>query len=279
MARYHRTVPRRKSGPLQVPAGSGPCGLFVAHPGHEILVYGWLRKERPEVFVLTDGSGYAGSPRLASTRRLLRSARVPGGTIFGRMSDREAYEAMLAVDAGRLAGIAEELASAMIARRMRLVVADATEGYNPVHDLCRPIVGLACTLAAREGVTVRHYEFSVVDSLELPTPPGSRAMTLELDDETFATKLSIARSFAPLRQDVAGMLERFGENAFRRETFRSVEDWSGPIDWPEGRPQYETIGEERVARGRYDRVLRYGEHVRPLQIRLKARLEDARCAS
>lgn len=279
MARYHPNVTRRKPGPLEVPAGSGPYGLFVAHPGHEILVYGWLLKERPEVFVLTDGSGYAGSPRVASTRRLLRSARVPEGAIFGRMSDREAYEAMLAADADRLAGIAGELASVMIARRMRLVVADATEGYNPVHDLCRPIVGLACTLAAREGVTVRHYEFSVVGSPELPMPPGSPAMILDLDDETFARKLSIARSFAPLRQDLAGMLERFGENAFRRETFRSVEDWSEPTDWPEGRPQYETIGEDRVARGRYDRVLRYAEHVRPLQLRLIARVENARCAS
>src|SRR5207302_1404403 len=29
--------------------------LLVAHPGHELRVHGWLERERPLVFVLTDG--------------------------------------------------------------------------------------------------------------------------------------------------------------------------------------------------------------------------------
>ena len=41
--------------------------LFVAHPGHELCVHGWLEIARPKVFVLTDGSGRSG--RRAFDRR------------------------------------------------------------------------------------------------------------------------------------------------------------------------------------------------------------------
>lgn len=34
---------------------SGRAALVVAHPGHELRVYGWLEQARPRVFVLTDG--------------------------------------------------------------------------------------------------------------------------------------------------------------------------------------------------------------------------------
>src|SRR4051812_44433101 len=29
--------------------------LFIAHPGHELCVYAWLKLTKPKVFVLTDG--------------------------------------------------------------------------------------------------------------------------------------------------------------------------------------------------------------------------------
>ena len=31
--------------------------LVIGHPGHELLVHGWLEVARPIVFVFTDGSG------------------------------------------------------------------------------------------------------------------------------------------------------------------------------------------------------------------------------
>jgi hypothetical protein len=258
---------------------SDPCALFVAHPGHELLLYGWLQQARPSVFVLTDGSGHAASSRLPRTRRLLRSLRAPVGSIFGRVTDQEAYAAILRGDLGWLIGLAEELAAALVQERIRLVVADAAEGYNPVHDLCRFIVGTACSLANRRGSPARHCEFSVVG------PPDSRpgidadGMVLLLDDAAFAAKIAAARALLPLRDDVEALLGRFGESAFRRECFRAVDDWTAPTHPPGGRPHYELIGEERVARNRYERVIRYADHVRPLQAGLTAWLDGAACAS
>jgi hypothetical protein len=54
----------------------------VAHPGHELRVFGWLHAARPRVFVLTDGSGRTGRSRLPSTTRILREAGAEPASIY-----------------------------------------------------------------------------------------------------------------------------------------------------------------------------------------------------
>src|SRR5687768_4588026 len=63
--------------------------LVMAHPGHELRVYQWLRLTRPLCFVLTDGSGGSGKSRLHSTTRLLEQNGARRGSIYGRLTDRE----------------------------------------------------------------------------------------------------------------------------------------------------------------------------------------------
>src|SRR4051812_17884700 len=72
--------------------------LVVGHPGHELRVYGWLADVRPVVHVVTDGSGSDGVSRVGSTSALLDGAGACRGLIYGRMSDREIYAAILAAD-------------------------------------------------------------------------------------------------------------------------------------------------------------------------------------
>lgn len=48
--------------PVSVPGAR--AGLMIAHPGHELLVHGWLEVAHPRVFVLTDGSGRCAQSRL-----------------------------------------------------------------------------------------------------------------------------------------------------------------------------------------------------------------------
>lgn len=67
------------------------AALVVAHPSHELLVHGWLQLNRPQVFVLTDGSGRSGSSRLSQTTRLLEQVGAQRGSIYGRLTDLEAY--------------------------------------------------------------------------------------------------------------------------------------------------------------------------------------------
>src|SRR5262249_33838364 len=161
-------------------------------------------------------------------------------------------------------------------RKSPIVVTDATEGYNPVHDLCRPIAGAACEYARRAGLSVRQYEFAPVGA---PRRPNGRDVVHELDDSTLAAKIAAARSYVPLPGALAERIGLFGAEACRRESLCAVDDWTATVEWSCGRPLYETLGEERVAAGRYDDVIRYRDHVEPILLELRAWLGQAVCAS
>jgi hypothetical protein len=80
MSLYHRSV------------------LIIAHPRHELLIHGWLQRERTIVFALTDGSGSHGNSRLHASRNLIEKAGGECGSLFGLMPDRDWYSAILRGD-------------------------------------------------------------------------------------------------------------------------------------------------------------------------------------
>src|SRR5258708_4480290 len=88
------------------------AALVVGHPGHELLVHGWLEETRPLVFVLTDGSGRSGKSRLASTTRVVEQSGAKAGSIYGRLTDVAAYEAILNHQFDVFARLALELCEA-----------------------------------------------------------------------------------------------------------------------------------------------------------------------
>ncbi|MBK5258363.1 MAG: hypothetical protein JJE51_02140 [Thermoanaerobaculia bacterium] len=177
------------------------------------------------------------------------------------------YAGILGGDVDLITGIVRGVANEL--EGVSSVVADASEGYNSVHDLCRFIVGAACALAGG----VKHYEYPVVQA------PASFDLSFELDDAELQEKLSAARSYSSIRNDTNELIERFGEAAFRVESFRRVEEWAAP-GWPAAeKPYYERIGEERVTAGRYGRVIRYAEHMRPLCGKVQQWVNGFRCAS
>ena len=251
---------------------SSSAVLLVAHPGHELLVHGWLTTSRPAIHVLTDGSGHTSSGRIGLTRDYLRSAGAAQGSIFGRLTDRQAYEVILSRNVALLSALVAELADDLIARRATVVVADAAEGYNLVHDLCRTVTGAACDLARRAGLNVEHYEYPVIDGFD-----GGEQ--INLSDDALAAKIAAARRFSPQIADVDELLATRGEEAFRRESFRVVNDWTVSPFATGARPRYERFGEERVAAGHYSRVLRYREHMAPLCEAIAAWAGSAQCVS
>ncbi len=247
--------------------------LLVAHPGHELLVHGWICRTKPVVHVLTDGSGHSLSPRLGMTSELLRDAGSQQGAIFGRLSDREVYAMILECNTPLFLSLVTELASDLGRRKPGMIVCDATEGYNPVHDLCRLIAGAAIELA---GVDTKQYEYAVVNSPLSFDATAGEVMSFELDDAAYAAKMDRARRHASILPDIDELQSRHGADVYRRETFRPVVDWTDlGID---SQPLYERFGEERVAAHRYTQVIRRSEHMVPLRDALRAGVEKRSCA-
>jgi hypothetical protein len=246
----------------------GEAHVLVAHPGHELLLHGWISRAKPVVHVVTDGSGGSSAKRLGATAELLRDAGARPGAIFGRLSDREAYAMILERNTTLFLSVVTELASAIDQQRPAIVVGDAVEGYNPVHDLCRLIAGAAIAMT---GLDTNQYEYAVVER-----PDGFDDIRLDLDDAAYAAKMERARRHAAILPDIDEMLSRHGAEGYRSETFRRVVDWTDlGSDSP---PLYERFGEERVAAHRYARVIRRAEHIVPLRDALCAEVEKRSCA-
>jgi hypothetical protein len=239
--------------------------LVIAHPGHELRVFHWLETAKPEVFVLTDGSGRSGASRLPSTTRLLDEVHAERGSIYGRITDAQAYAALLNHEFEAFIELARELASQLIDGQIDLVAGDALEGYNPTHDVCRLIINTAIRMVNGAGETkVRNFDFPLIGSPGSPSANGSGAgIDLRLDDEAFTRKMSAARAYVELDAEVEAAIRQNRIEAFRVECLRPVKH-PGPGPDFNHKPYYESYGEEQVAKGHYSYVIRFREHFLPL---------------
>jgi hypothetical protein len=226
-----------------------PPVLFVAHPGHELRLHGWLELAHPEVAVLTDGSGSTGVSRVPSTLAVLESTGAHAASVMGEITDRDVYQAVMRCEVEEAAALTLRLASVFAAAEF--VVVDSWEGYNPVHDLCRVIGGLA---AERAGVPL--YEYPVVGPFRVQGTKDE--IVIRLDDAALRRKLAAAYRYEELRGDVDAMLKDGGEESLRVEVLRPA----GPPVLMD-KPFYEVHGEQQVAAGRYASVLRWREHLAP----------------
>lgn len=264
------------------------AAIVVAHPGHEVRVHGWLERARPLVFVLTDGAGRAGQRRIRATGDYLNRFSFKPGCVFGRFTDTEVYSAVLARDFDKFLRLSEELAEAFVASNVTRVAGDASEGYNTTHDIARLVTNAAVSMASRATAKqIANYDFPVVQRPDhCYEHARESSIWLRLDDETFTRKLAAAREFYPeLFREVSDAAHERGENTlrdfleqadaphaattlegldvFRVECLRPAAD-GDDARFESVKPFYETHGERRVAAGHYERVIRFGEHIRPL---------------
>jgi hypothetical protein len=243
--------------------------LVVGHPGHELLVHGLLEAERPVVFVLTDGSGRSNQSRLDATKGIVEQTGTTCGNIFGRLTDRAAYAAIMNYDVDLFLDLSRELSDAFVADGIDWVAGDASEGYNPVHDVCRLIINAAVKIAGEQsGSAITNLEFALVNERSgLCNEPHANSIWRLLDDEAFARKMSAAKDYVELAGEVSAALARASSDCFRIECLHAAsESVNGDGN---AIPFYEQYGEAQVAAGHYDQVLRYRQHVLPIAAALE----------
>jgi hypothetical protein len=273
--------------------------LVIAHPGHELRVHNWLETARPEVWVLTDGSGRTQNSRVDSTTRVLAKVGGRPGPVYGQMRDVDLYDAVLGLSHGTFIQIVAQLANALIERQIDFIAGDAEEGYNPAHDVCRLVINSAVKLVeCKTGKQIVNYDFTLMG------PPNSgpgdllgNSLWFTLDDEAFARKLDAARNYPELKAEVEAAIngtvhEVFREdevlsqrvrsmfgvtdaNTFRVECLRPVNvNSTSTKPFTGDTPFYEAYGEKQVRAGHYGQVLRYRDHMLPLAAALHAHMES-----
>jgi hypothetical protein len=245
------------------PSDSGNAAVVVAHPGHELVIHHYLEHHRPLYFCLTDGSGGSGQSRLESTSRLLQGVGALPGSIYARFSDKEVYRILLDGRVDVFVDLVNELAGSLIDADIQCVAGDATEGFNPAHDLCRALIdGAVAIVGMRTGRVLQNYEFAVHGD---PVATSEDALIrLELDESALARKIGAAMAYREVIGEVHDALDRFGREAFAVECLRSSSASVMLEQFAIAPPAYESIGESRVSEGRYREVVRYREHVLPV---------------
>lgn len=248
------------------------AALAIAHPGHELRVHGWLERTNPLVFVLTDGSGQSGESRLASTTALLERAGAAPGPIYGRLTDKGLYQAILDRDTKLFHSLADELAAALERERIEVLVGDAVEGHHPGHDVWRLLLNAAVERLGPRAPA--NFEFPLEAAPdEIPEEVRSESLRLELDAPALERKLAAARAYPEMAVEVEWALTRYGEAAFQAEWLRPVRyglEIGHLFPHP---PFYEVYGEMRVEAGLYQQVLRFQKHLAPLAESLAERTE------
>lgn len=248
--------------------------LVIAHPGHELRVFHWLETNRPLVFVITDGSGRSGVSRLDSTTRLLDQVPSEAGSIYGRISDSQAYTALLNHDFEFFISLARELATQLYDRDIEFVAGDALEGYNPTHDVCRLLINAAVRLVNKSRAKqIGNFDFPLTGAPNAPSANDQNGcIDLQLDEAAFTRKISAARAYVELDSEVEAAIKENRVEAFRSERLRPVDENPASLQFGQ-KPYYESYGEEQVAAGHYSNVIRYREHYLPLAEAL-SRIEE-----
>src|SRR6266700_1247561 len=210
-------VSMRSSFSIAPPPNPKRPALVIAHPGHELKVFGWAANYRALVHVLTDGSGRAGRSRLPSTMRILSSLGAETGEVLGAFSDNDVYRAILEQDVPLFLGILDTIAVSFIAHDVDLVAADAIEGFNPTHDLCRMLVNAAVEMVRlATGRHIANYEFCLAESEQgCPEIHNGHCWHVRLNDALLQRKLEAAWAYVELREDVQRALASRGEEHFR----------------------------------------------------------------
>lgn len=244
----------------------GKTVLMIAHPGHELRVYGWVSKVKPLVCVLTNGAGHTGKSRLDSTSRILASVGATSGNIYGGYADTEIYQAILAHDFSFFTDVVDDLVQLLISQEIEYIVGDASEGYNPGHDICRLLIDTAVEIVRqRTGNGITNIDFLLTGNpAQIPHEVTQNTIQLILDTATLQRKLEVSRSYAEMTSEVELAIENFGEESFRTESFRLVKFSEFLTSGNQQIPFYEQHGERQVTAGYYQHVIRYRQHMLPL---------------
>jgi hypothetical protein len=228
-------------------------------------VYGWLERVRPEVMILTDGSGYRAPSRLARSFSLVEGVGARPTDVCGVLPDRVLYEALLRHDLRLLIELTDRMIAVIDRGRYDYVVGDAAEGAILGHDVFRAMLDAAIDVVRNErGRPLVNLDFA------LEAPPNQvrpelreRSYRIELDDAALDRKITACLAYTELVAEVQAALDCWGREAFAVECLQPAITETGlaPFD---GLPAYEAHGLQAVADGRYGEAVRYGEHVEPM---------------
>jgi len=240
--------------------------LMLGHPGHELRIFRFLEIYKPRVYVLTDGSGAGGNSRVHNTMRIIQQTGATASPVMGRFTDTEIYRILEQQDTGVLAALMEEIMDDMKIHQADTVAGDAVEGFNPTHDLCRYMINAMTEMYGEDtGRSISNYEF-LLDGppAQCPVEFTHEAVWIRLTEEDFLRKLSAARDYPELHEEIEKIYAVHGAKPFLTECLWPSPNRGKYKTWTTEEPYYEAWGREKLKSGVYKTLISYHDHLLPI---------------
>jgi hypothetical protein len=179
--------------------------MIFGHPAHELALFGFLQRFRPQIVIVTDGGS---EERIRQSRAGLDAIGLEA--TYLNFAENAFYLALLRRDVSFFETVADLLHSQIAAADPHQIFCDAIEFYNPVHDITLPLVLRAAeaapeatlfevplvyqTLAAGE-----HYEIQ-----RIPAASAQRRFRYHLAAEELRAKIHARDGIYLSLRDQAG---------------------------------------------------------------------------
>lgn len=241
--------------------------LIIGHPGHELRAFKFLKDSKPDVYILTDGSGNNNQSRLHQSIRLIESLGATYKNIITPFTDKELYNIILSGDLDKIRHIKNQLLFSIKENNYDEIVGDALEGFNPTHDICRYLInGMVAELEKTNPCkSILNYDF-VLDKgpNNLSYEENLNGFSLKLSPVELEMKVEAAMNYPELKAEVEIAIERFGISSFSWESYGIINDLNQIVNWKNQLPYYEEIGKKRVASGAYKTCIEFEKHIKPI---------------
>ena len=128
-------------------------------------------------------------------------------SLFAPFTDRDIYRAMMDPDRTPFR-LLTAITKSFLVNKVDFVVADAWEGFNPCHDICRFLVDEAMAVVRREtGLVIPNFSLPLSAHDLGRRPDSSRGdLCLTLSEEVFAMKLREAFAYREMEAEVTQAL-------------------------------------------------------------------------
>jgi hypothetical protein len=249
------------------------ASLVVAHPGHELRLFGWIAEQKPTVHILTKGSRSGTCGRVEASASVLERLGARAGTMFGAIYDRDFYALLLSGEMRPFLQWTDKLCDSFLADSPKFIVVDAWQLYNVAHDLVHVMTRVAAAEAsAQAGKTIPVFDYPVVPAaLEGKVPASHVHERRNLDFDTLQQKMATARAYPDIGNELEELAAYEGAAALAHEILRVPPPLAQLQAEPLAKPAYENYGEERVKAGLYTDIIRW-HHVAPVVSSLIDRL-------
>lgn len=252
-----------------------PTMLFVAHPGHELRIHGWLRQAKPVLSVLTAGSRSTENPaRIEATVATTSRDGLYLDALGGQILDKDFYRLIKVGNVVPFHSWVDQLARQLTHQRARRLVVDGYQLYSITHDVAHGMGRVAAAEASKAlgwEIEVLHYPvvpFEIGGAIDF----GQPAFAVALSETEFQAKLAAIEAYPDIKAEFDEVVRIEGLDASRTETFFRPPPMSILVQKPQSKPAYEHFGELRVAKGLYQSVLRW-HHVEAILQPLLDRLD------